>query len=208
MDRYPVTNLQFERFVASSPQWSKGQPIALLSDGNYLKHWNGRSTGATPDPAELAAPVTNVSWYAASEYCAAKGGRLPNILEWEYVAAASENASDASRDPQFVQQLLQWYGEPPPVRGLGPVGRRMPNYWGVYDLHGLIWEWTEDFNSIFVSGDNRRDGEVSKNMFCGDAAVGAADRANYAAFMRYAFRSSLRANYTAESLGFRCAYDK
>ena len=79
--------------------------------------------------------------------------------------------------------------------------------WGVYDMHGLVWEWVEDFNSVFVSGDNRRDGEDLKNMFCGAGSFSAEDKANYAAFMRYALRSSLKGAYTTENLGFRCAYN-
>ena len=75
-------------------------------------------------------------------------------------------------------------------------------------MHGLVWEWTSDFNSIFLSGESRKDKDTDNNLFCGSGSVNATDLMNYAAFMRYAFRGSLKAKYTTKNLGFRCAQDK
>ncbi|MNL63509.1 Formylglycine-generating sulfatase enzyme [compost metagenome] len=72
-------------------------------------------------------------------------------------------------------------------------------------MHGLVWEWTSDFNSIFLSGESRKDKSSDQNLFCGSASVNAADLMDYAAFMRYAFRGSLKAQYSTRNLGFRCA---
>lgn len=72
------------------------------------------------------------------------------------------------------------------------------------DLHGLIWEWVEDFNTIFVTGESREDSSFNKNMSCGAGAMSGADKENYAAFMRFAFRSSLKGKSSAWNLGFRC----
>ena len=207
IDTYPVTNLDFKQFVTAAPSWQKSAPSTMVSDQNYLKSWLGNGPAAYPPPEINFVPVTNVPWFAADAFCRYRGGRLPTVLEWEYAAAANEKVRDASRDPEFVQQILAWYAEPPVARSARPVGSRKPNFWGVYDLHGLVWEWTSDFNSVFVSGDNRREGDKQTNLFCGAGAENASDRANYAAYVRYALRSSLRANYTSENLGFRCSYD-
>ena len=46
---------------------------------------------------------------------------------------------------------------------------------------------------------------LDRNLFCAGGSVGATDVSNYAAYMRYAFRASLKANYAVANLGFRCA---
>jgi formylglycine-generating enzyme required for sulfatase activity len=53
--------------------------------------------------------------------------------------------------------------------------------------------------------DNRQDGDRRNEAICGGAAAGASDPASCAAFMRFAFRSSLEATYSLHHLGFRCA---
>jgi sulfatase modifying factor 1 len=207
LDTYPVTNAQFLSFTQSHTSWARSKVSRLLADEQYLKHWPlKKGNAAAPQRADMRRPVINVSWFAANDYCVSVGGRLPSVFEWEYVAAASETKPDASRDPEFVQQLLTWYANPG-TKNLPEIGKSRANYWGIYDLHGLVWEWTADFNSATVVGDSRRDGEQSNNLFCGGGVLGAGDRANYAAFMRYALRNSLRGEYTMENLGFRCAYD-
>jgi len=83
-----------------------------------------------------------------------------------------------------------------------------PNYWGVYNVFDLIWEWTDDFNSVLSTGDSRNTSTGDdNNLFCAGAATTSTDILNYAAFMRFAFRTSLQANYTVANLGFRCAKD-
>ncbi|HRP70471.1 MAG TPA: SUMF1/EgtB/PvdO family nonheme iron enzyme, partial [Turneriella sp.] len=89
-----------------------------------------------------------------------------------------------------------------PAPRLG-TGLKSPQ--GVHDLHGLIWEWVDDFNSSTVTGDSRADTDTNSNMFCGATALTGSDLRNYTAYMRYGMRSSLKGNYTGLNLGFRCA---
>ena len=74
-------------------------------------------------------------------------------------------------------------------------------------MHGLVWEWTRDFNNALITGASRSDSGVERNLFCGGGAVGSSDFTDYGAFMRFAFRGSLRGDYAVSSLGFRCARD-
>ena len=204
MDTTPVTNNDYLAFVNDNPQWMRGKVSRLLADDRYLERWE--SPTRLGPAAGARQPVTDVSWYAARAYCAWAGGRLPTVAEWELAAAASETVADASRDPAFLAMILAWYGTPSPAV-LPEVARGRPNYWGVYDLHGLVWEWTEDFNSVLVSGDNREQKGADKAQFCGAGALEARDKGDYAAFMRVANRSSLEAWYTTSTLGFRCVAD-
>jgi formylglycine-generating enzyme required for sulfatase activity len=201
MDVTPVTQTQYLDFVKRTPDWRKSKVKRLFADISYLGNW---TDDLTP-PVELrGAPVTMVSWHAASAYCSAHGKRLPTVDEWEYVAMADATRKDARTDPAFSQSILRSYETPRTY--VNAVGKGIPNVWGVYDLHGLVWEWTLDFNSILITGESRNSGTESM-LFCASGSVGASDLMNYAAFMRYAFRSSVKANHSITSLGFRCVQD-
>lgn len=203
MDVYPVTNKEFLAFVKENPRWRRSQVKKLFADKNYLITWESDTRlGENQLPN---APVTNVSWYAAKDYCACQGKRLPTVDEWEYVAMSSTTISDAREQANYNQYILDWYRAPNTYNN--KIGETFKNYWGVYDLHGLVWEWTLDFNSVMMSSDSRKGSGGDTNLFCSGAALGASDLMNYAAFMRYAFRGSMKANYSIKNLGFRCVKD-
>lgn len=203
MDIYPVTNSDFLKFVKQYPRWKKSKVKKLFADGNYLMDWEADDLpgdNLLPD-----APVTSISWFAAKNYCECQGKRLPTVDEWEYAAMADETSADARTKESYNQFILEWYEKPRSHENV--IGSTFKNYWGIYDLHGLVWEWTIDFNSVLISGESRKDVDKDSNLFCGSAAVGASDLMNYAAFMRYAFRGSIKANYAIKTLGFRCVKD-
>ena len=208
LDMYPVTNAQYVAFVQANPRWRRSQVSLLLTDAAYLQHW--QADFPLPEVAAVIAqrPVTYVSWFAARAYCRWQQKRLPSSAEWELVALASETAPDGRLDPGYQARLLEWYTLPNPA--MPPlIGSRQQNYWGIYDLHGSIWEWVADFQTAFVTGAARGDKEAEGDRFCGFGAFAASEqeRVNYPAFMRDAYRSSLRGPYTLHTLGFRCAKD-
>ena len=203
LDVYPVTYAQYLAFVKKYPAYSRSKMKGLFADKSCLNQWESDFDFGKNNQSN--APVTNVSWFAAKKYCECQGKRLPSMDEWEYVAMADEKRIDARTKEEFNKYIMSWYEKPKAY--VNPVGKTFKNYWGVYDMHGLVWEWTSDFNSIFLSGESRKDKDTDKNLFCGSGSVNATDLMNYAAFMRYAFRGSLKANYTTKNLGFRCAKD-
>ena len=204
LDVLPVTNDDFLQFVRANPRWQRSVVKRLFADETYLKSWAGDLEPGTNAPAN--APVTFVSWFAAKTYAQWRAKRLPTLAEWELVAAAGATQPDGANDPDFKRALQSWYSTPSDKR-LSPVGAGPKNYWGVHDLHGLVWEWVADFNTAMVTGDARGDTGLDRQLFCGSGAVGARDPGDYAAFMRYGFRSSLKADYCIHNLGFRCAKD-
>lgn len=215
IDPLPVSNAEFFAFTQRFPEWRKEKAPQIFVDSTYLALWaispledkaNNIAT-ASPIQAILDTPVVYVSWFAAQAFCEAQNGRLPTTEEWEYVAAADERKTNAMKEQAFNQQILLWYAEPASPLGPGKIAQQRPNIYGIRDLHGLIWEWTSDFNASFATADNREQGALSGQAFCGAAAINSTDKSNYAAFMRYAMRSSLKAAYGLSLLGFRCAYD-
>jgi formylglycine-generating enzyme len=196
----PVTVAEFAAFVRVHPEWQRDRVPALFAEKRYLLAW---ASGAEPG-AQLApqSPVTDVSWFAAKAYCESENARLPTWLEWEYVAAADDARRDARGDAAWRRQILSWYERPSSAQ-ISEVGGK-PNAYGVRDVHGLIWEWVDDFNALFIAGDSRTQGDPDLLKFCGAGAINIIDKDSYAVVMRIALLSSLNAADTTSSLGFRC----
>ena len=196
----PVTQGEFRRFVIAQPQWRRGIIARTFADAGYLQNW------PTPmllgNPGSNAQPVVNVSWFAAEAFCEAEGARLPTWSEWEYVAAADSTRPDARSDPAWLARILGWYARPASF-DLPAVGGE-PNLYGVRDVHGLVWEWVDDFNALLVDPDSRSADDPDKLKFCGAGAINLKDKQNYAVLMRIALLSSLNASDSTSSLGFRC----
>lgn len=199
LDVYPVTNKEFAEFAAIESNWSPENIKRIFAEENYLKQWK-----ENPTIKDSSSPVVNISWFAARAYCKWKNKRLPDSSEWEFAAQASETKYNASKDKSFVNRIMQWYSKPNSAI-LENVGSGHKNIYGIYDMHGQVWEWVEDFATSMVTGDSRTDSSLDKGLFCGSGALGANDFGNYATFLRYGLRSSLKANYTLPNLGFRCA---
>ena len=197
----PVTAGEYLAFVRAHPEWQRTQVPAVFADKRYLIDWRS-ATHLADDDAALR-PQTSVSWFAAKAFCESEGARLPTWLEWEYAASADETRRDARADPAWRRRILAWY-ERPSAAVLPNVGSP-PNAYGVRDLHGLAWEWVDDFNALFIAGDSRTQGDPDTLKFCGAGAISVIDRDSYAVLMRIALLSSLGAADTTSNLGFRCA---
>jgi formylglycine-generating enzyme required for sulfatase activity len=199
LDELPVSNAEFLAFVRAVPAWRRSQVSPLFADEAYLAPWAG-DLELGPD-LPPAAPATFVSWFAADAYCRNAGKRLPTEAEWELAAAPP--LEDEAAKAETERRILAFYARP---RGPLPrVGSTPPNASGIRDLHGVIWEWVEDFNASFAARDSRSDRDRELAEVCGGGALGAADSRRYTIFMRIAFRSSLQASYALHHLGFRCA---
>ena len=204
LDERPVTNAEYLAFVTAQPKWQRSQVSRLFADSSYLEHWDGDlEPGAKAPPG---APVVRVSWFAARAYARWAGRRLPTTAEWEFAASAGYTRPDGKNDEALNRDLYAWLARPVPAV-LADAATAPPNFYRARGLHGLVWEWVDDFNTALVTGESRADSGLDRDLFCGAGSVGAKDTTDYAAFMRQALRSSLKANNTTTSLGFRCAQD-
>lgn len=202
LDVRPVTNAEFLAFVRAHPAWQRSRVGPLFADTGYLADWAGDLELGPRAPAD--APVVRVSWFAVRAYAQAAGKRLPTTAEWERAAAAGYTQEDGAKEPGFNAAVLAWFTRPTPER-LPDAGTGRPNVFGVRDLHALVWEWVDDFNTAMVTGESRADTGLERNLFCGAGAAGVRDPSDFPAFMRVGFRSSVRATYAVPNLGFRCA---
>lgn len=203
IDERPVTNGEFLAFVKANPQWRRSHVKRLYADTGYLRNWVADTI--LPEGINEDAPVTQLSWYAAKAYATAVGKRLPLLDEWELVAMADETVPNAREKKSYSDKIIGLYSVK--NRQYNAVKQSTPNYWNVYNFFDLVWEWTDDFNSVLVTGDARSGEYGDNNLFCAGSATSATDILNYAAFMRFSMRAGLKARYTVANLGFRCAKD-
>jgi sulfatase modifying factor 1 len=192
LDVCPVTNAEFLAFVEAQPKWLRSRASPLFAETGYLGDWAGDLDLGPRAPA--GSPVVRVSWFAARAYAAWRGKRLPTIAEWERAASVGFVSVNGKADPAYRAAALGWYSVPAAVP-LPAAGLGRPNLYGVRDLVSLVWEWVDDFNAA----------NVGQDVACGGSAENVRDFSDYPAFMRAAFRSSLRASYVVPNLGFRCA---
>ena len=203
MDERAVTNSEFLSFVKANPQWQKSNIKKIFADTGYLRTWV--SDTVLPKNAKPDAPICNVSWFAAKAFAESVNKRLPTLDEWEFVAMADAETANARSKQHYSDNIISLYLQKD--RQYAMVKQSPPNYWKIYNMFDLIWEWTDDFNSILTTSDSRVGQYEDKSLFCAGSATSSTDILNYAAFMRFALRTSLKANYTIANLGFRCATD-
>ena len=201
ISKYPITNTMFKNFIENNKKWSINNIEKIFADKNYLSHWKEEKFENIKD-----LPVVNISWFAADAYCSHIGARLPTIDEWEYVASSSKKEQIGKNDPNFLQNILDWYLSSQ-TKKIVNVDLMDDNYWGVSGMHGIIWEWVYDFNRVIILNTDAEGGGLEEILYCGATAINAIDPADYVTFMRFAFRNSLEANYTMSYLGFRCVKD-
>lgn len=92
--------------------------------------------------AALSAPAVNVTWFDASLFALWVGCRLPTEAEWEYACGAGSSAEWCCEDVSTLPEYA-WFSENASSE-VHPVGTRQPNGFGVFDMHGNVWEWCQD----------------------------------------------------------------
>jgi surface protein len=167
------------------------------------------------DPSHFSAcgdlcPVEQVSWDDIQDFLAElnemdpdKGYRLPTEAEWEYAARAGTIGNYGGTGRPYD---MGWYWENSRVDGvsqLHPVALKQPNDWGLYDMHGNVWEWVQDCAYRVYTTDGVTDPTGPES---GSTRVwrGGSWR-NDAYYARSAFRTFQSPNYQSYSLGFRLA---
>lgn len=102
---------------------------------------------------DVNCPVENVSWYDVQEFIErcninwpSHGFRLPTEAEWEYACRAGSTTPYCFGDDESVLEQYAWYGRNASGK-THPVGQLTPNKWGLYDMHGNVWEWCADWYS-------------------------------------------------------------
>lgn len=162
-------------------------------------------------------PVTNVSWDDAKQYVqwlSRKTGRNYRLLteaEWEYVARAGTTTAFSFGSTIAPQQANyhteEFYADNPVAVSRGqtaPVGSYAPNAYGLHDVHGNVWEWTEDcWNANYSGAPTDGSAWVAGNCFLRVLRGGSWSSGPWT--LRSAFRSLFIASGRSTDYGFRLA---
>jgi len=173
--KYEVTQAQWEAVMNSNPSSFKGANL----------------------------PVEDVSWDDAKKFIGRLNARndgyvyrLPTEAEWEYACRAG-STGDYAGD----LDAMAWYSENSEGKS-HPVRKKQPNAWGLFDMHGNVWEWVEDWygRNYYERGptvDPQGSGADSYRVVRGGAWLSSAG------LLRSAFRHSRTPDDRGHSLGFR-----
>ncbi len=196
--------------VVNAPWWRK-------VEGAAWRHPEGPQSSIAD---RLDHPVVHVSWDDASAYCAWTGTRLPHEAEWEFAArgglAGKAFPWGDELEPDGEHRMNVWQGDFPGRNtgadgfvGTAPVGSFSPNGYGIHNMTGNVWEWTEDwFHPTFRERDRRRDPAGPPN---GTSRVqkGGSYLCHHSYCRRYrvAARQGSTPDSSTGNVGFRCARD-
>ncbi len=180
MGTHPVTQVQWEAVMGDNPSRFKG---------------------------DLSRPVEQVSWDDVQQFLerlSASDGRtytLPSEAQWEYTCRAGSSGAYCFGDD--VSQLgdYAWYQENSGHR-THPVGKKQANAWGLYDMHGNVWEWCQDFYGDYLASAAQDPSGPDAGAFRVIRGGGWDDPALLA---RAACRYAVGPAYRDDGLGFRCS---
>ena len=155
-------------------------------------------------------PVENVSWEEVQEFIKKLNQleetdkyRLPTEAEWEYAGRAGTTGRFCCGDKETDLKNFAWY-EANSEGSTHPVGRLRPNAWGLYDMHGNVFEWCQDWFGEYPPGpviDPQGPASGEHRVLRGGSWNSAAED------VRCAYRLRLNPSYRYQHEGFRVARD-
>ena len=162
--------------------------------------------------------MINVTWSDAKEYCEWAGKRLPTEAEWERACRAGTNTAYFFGNDTGLLGTYAWFsggigktGYGAPIRVLGkfdnkthPVGEKSPNVFGLYDMHGNVWEWCADWYDEGDYAISPRDNPGGRTLGKYRVLRGGSWDDN-GDDLRSAFRSKEIPENRNTRIGFRCA---
>ncbi len=157
-------------------------------------------------------PVENVSWNDAQEYIRRLNSRtgqqyrLLSEAEWEYSARAGTRTKYSCGNDHNCLKNVAWYKYNSGGK-THPVGQKTPNAFGLFDMHGNVWEWVEDcyFGDSYSRAQKNGQTRMFGNFCSSHVIRGGSWRTKHVSDLRAAFRNQGPTDYRDSYFGFRVA---
>jgi len=218
MSKYEITNAQFAAFLNAKSIGSNGlyaagaYPTQALIFAN--SSWGLTYSGAQwiPVTGYETSPVINVTWYGSTEFATYVGGTLPTEAQWEYACRGGTTTPFSTGN--YLTNLQANYNWAYPYNGgtntvttplnkTQPVGTYAPNAFGLYDMHGNVWEWCADWYGTYPTSAQTNPTGASTGSSRVNRGGGLG---NYAQYCRSAYRSYSGPGNGNGGVGFRVVF--
>lgn len=140
-------------------------------------------------------PVGDVNWEEAQTICRKAKGNLPTEAQWEYAARGGSRFPWSFGDDEPLLKHYAWYSGN--AKDVHEVGQKRQNPLGLYDMHGNVWEWTQDAYSDYVAG-------IVVDPLGPSSGLGRVVRGVSPGFLRSADRDDFLPVVGSRAIGFRC----
>jgi len=184
MGMYEVTQEQYEQIMGKNPSNFKGAQN----------------------------PVERVTWTDALEFCKAvskktgKTVRLPTEAQWEYACRAGTKTRFGFGDKDEDLGDYAWYNKNS-NKQTHPVGQKKANTWGLYDMHGNVWEWCSDWYGQDYYSANANDRDPQGPASGADRVLRGGSWYDTPRYCRSAYRSGCVPDFRLIDFGFRVVLD-
>lgn len=195
-DEQPQHAVSIRSFSIGKYEVTQEQWYSVM--GNTPSNFKGRTL-----------PVMQVSWNDTQEFIQklnAKTGktyRLPTEAEWEYTARAGSQTEFSFGDNENDLGRYAWFYGNSSFQ-THPVGEKQPNAFGLFDMHGNVWEWTQDcWHENYVGAPN--DSSAWMQGDCSRRVLRGGSWNSLPRYLRSAFRSGYSTAFRNVNYGFRVA---
>ncbi|MCJ7520830.1 MAG: formylglycine-generating enzyme family protein, partial [Dehalococcoidia bacterium] len=212
MDKYEVTNAQYKKFCDTTSYVTEAEKkgSSWARTGSKWKEMQGANWRHPIGPdsdidAVLDHPVVHINWEDATAYAEWAGKRLPTEAEWEKTCRSGTSTKYSFGNSESQLGDYAWYDSNSGNK-THPVGQKKPNSWGLYDMHGNVWEWCSDWYDLgyYAVSPSRNPSGPTNGQY---RVVRGGSWDYYADCLRSARRFILTPSNSYDSIGFRCAQD-
>ena len=187
------------------------EPIFMQTTEVTEKNWQAVMGDNPADSGEPNQPIVEVSWDMARQFAERLSAldpdgtyRLPTEKEWEYACRANSDAEYCFGSSIHELKKYAWFAGNTESLYPEKVGSKRANRWGLFDMHGNVWEWVQDQFDFYEGAPKRA--EYDSTLWKDMRVIRGGAWINDAEYLRCAQRSFTNAESTEKDIGFRLVF--